>query len=68
VFDSRLLHCGCANESDKPRALFYVTLSRDADWPLPGGLHGSNSIRAEDRARRWALPDLLALEADGGAS
>jgi hypothetical protein len=60
VFDSRVLHCGCANESQTPRALFYVTLSRDAEWPLPNGLHGSNSVRAED-LRRWKLPDLLAL-------
>lgn len=60
VFDSRILHCGCANDSQKTRALFYLTFSRDAEWPLPGGLHGSNSIRAED-LRRWKLPDLLAL-------
>lgn len=60
VFDSRLLHLGCANESLKTRVLFYVTLSRDRQWPLPNGLHGSNSIRAED-LRRWTLPDLLAL-------
>ena len=64
VFDSRLLHCGCANESQKKRALFYVTFSRDAVWPLPNGLHGSNSIRAED-LRRWTLPDLLALPEEG---
>lgn len=66
VFDSRLLHCGCANESQKPRALFYVTFSRDAEWPLPDGLHGSNSIRAED-LRRWTLPKLLALREGDGA-
>ena len=64
-FDSRVLHCGCANDSSKPRALFYVTLSRQAEWPLPDGLHGSNSIRAED-LRRWKLPDLLALRQQGG--
>ena len=29
-----------------------------ASWPLPGGLHGSNSIRAEDRWR-WRLRDFL---------
>lgn len=63
-FDSRVLHCGCANDSSKPRALFYVTLSRQAEWPLPDGLHGSNSIRAED-LRRWKLPDLLALREEG---
>lgn len=61
VFDSRVLHCGCANESQTDRALFYITLSRDAQWPLPDGLHGSNSIRAED-LRRWKLPELLALQ------
>lgn len=66
VFDSRLLHCGCANKSQKPRALFYVTFSRDAEWPLPDGLHGSNSIRAED-LRRWTLPKLLALREGDGA-
>jgi len=61
AFDSRVLHLGCANESAKRRVLFYVTLSRDALWPLPDGLHGSNSIRAED-LRRWTLPDLMALD------
>ena len=61
AFDSRVLHCGCANDSTKRHVLFYVTVSRDAVWPLPDGLHGSNSIRAED-LRRWTLPDLLALE------
>lgn len=65
AFDSRLLHLGCANESTKNRAMFYVTLSRQADWPLPNGLHGSNSIRAED-LRRWKLPDLLALRQEAG--
>ena len=67
IFDSRLLHCGCANDSQKTRAVFYVTFSQDRDWPLPGGLHGSNSIRAED-LRWWTLPDLLApQEAGSGA-
>lgn len=65
AFDSRLLHCGCANDSEKRRALFYITVSRQAEWPLPNGLHGSNSIRTED-LRRWKLPDLLAL-AEAGA-
>jgi ectoine hydroxylase-related dioxygenase (phytanoyl-CoA dioxygenase family) len=64
LFDSRLLHCGCANDSQKTRAVFYVTFSRDRDWPLPGGLHGSNSIRAED-LRRWTLPDLLVPQEAG---
>lgn len=59
-FDSRLLHLGCANDSDRLRVLFYITMSSQAEWPLPNGLHGSNSIRAED-LRRWKLPDLLAL-------
>ncbi len=35
-----------------------------AEWPLPDGLHGSNSIRAED-LRRWKLQDLLALKGEG---
>ena len=61
AFDSRVLHCGCANDSQKRRVLFYITVSRDAVWPLPDGLHGSNSIRAED-LRRWTLPDLLTLQ------
>lgn len=67
AFDSRLLHCGCANTSQKTRVIFYMTFSRDAIWPLPDGLHGSNSVRAED-LRRWKLPDLLAMaEAEAGA-
>ena len=57
IFDSRVLHCGCANESDKRRVLFYFTVSRAQRWPLPGGLHGSNSVREEDRWQ-WRLCDL----------
>ncbi|KAG8457717.1 hypothetical protein KFE25_013223 [Diacronema lutheri] len=56
VFDSRLLHCGRANTSAKRRVLFYFTLSSQPDWPLPDGLHGSNSIREEDW-RRWRVRD-----------
>lgn len=58
VFDSRLLHCGRANSSQKRRVLFYFTLSEQAEWPLPGGLHGSNSIRADDW-RRWRVSDFV---------
>lgn len=58
VFDSRLLHCGRANTSAKRRILFYFTLSEQAEWPLPNGLHGSNSIRAEDW-RRWRVSDFV---------
>mmetsp|Transcript_19934 Transcript_19934/g.63411 ORF Transcript_19934/g.63411 Transcript_19934/m.63411 type:complete len:374 (-) Transcript_19934:172-1293(-) len=57
IFDSRLLHCGCANTSDKRRVLFYFTASSMQRWPLPGGLHGSNSRRPED-AWKWQLKDL----------
>ena len=57
IFDSRVLHCGCSNDSAKRRILFYFTLSRGQRWPLPDGLHGSNSVRAEDRWR-WRLCDL----------
>jgi len=57
LFDSRCLHAGLGNDSAKRRTLFYCTLSRQAEWPLPGGLHGSNSLRAQDR-RRWTLRDL----------
>lgn len=49
IFDSRVLHCGRENSSLKRRVLFYVTLSRQQNWPLPNGLHGSNSVREEDR-------------------
>ena len=49
AFDSRVLHCGRENSSDKRRVLFYFTISRQHDWPLPNGLHGSNSMRVEDR-------------------
>lgn len=56
IFDSRVLHCGCANTSQKQRVLFYFTLSKSQRWPLPGGLHGSNSMREEDRWR-WQLCD-----------
>lgn len=58
IFDSRLLHCGTANKSKLQRVLFYFTLSKGQDWPLPNGLHGSNSIRIEDRLK-WQVKDLL---------
>ena len=54
IFDSRVLHAGRENSSDKRRILFYVTISRQPNWPLPDGLHGSNSIRQEDRWK-WKL-------------
>ena len=59
AFDSRVLHCGCANTTSKQRVLFYFTLSRAQRWPLPGGLHGSNSVREEDRWK-WQLKDFHA--------
>jgi len=58
VFDSRILHCGMANVSNKRRILFYFTLSKSLFWPLPDGLHGSNSICLEDRYR-YQVRDLL---------
>ena len=58
VFDSRILHCGMANTSIKRRILFYFTLSKSLVWPLPDGLHGSNSICIEDRYR-YQVKDLL---------
>jgi hypothetical protein len=51
IFDSRVLHCGGANVSSKRRVLFYITLSKQAQWPLANGLHGSNSIRQEDKGK-----------------
>jgi hypothetical protein len=51
------LHCGGANSSQKRRVLFYFTVSEAQRWPLPNGLHGSNSIRAEDRWK-YQLCDL----------
>jgi len=57
IFDSRLLHCGGANISNKRRVLFYFTVSEDQRWPLPNGLHGSNSVRSADRWQ-WRLCDL----------
>jgi ectoine hydroxylase-related dioxygenase (phytanoyl-CoA dioxygenase family) len=58
IFDSRVLHCGDANSSDKRRVLFYFTLSKQADWPLPNGLHGSNSILAPDKGK-WKVSDMV---------
>lgn len=58
IFDSRVLHCGCANSSKQRRVLAYLTVSRQQRWPLPNGLHGSNSIRAEDRWK-YQIKDLL---------
>jgi ectoine hydroxylase-related dioxygenase (phytanoyl-CoA dioxygenase family) len=58
IFDSRLLHCGCANTSAKRRVLAYCTVSKQQRWPLPDGLHGSNSVRKEDRWK-FQIKDLL---------
>jgi len=49
IFDSRLLHAGGANTSNRRRILFYFTASAGQRWPLPNGLHGSNSMRKADR-------------------
>jgi hypothetical protein len=38
--------------------LFYFTLSEQADWPLPNGLHGSNSILAADKGK-WTVCNML---------
>lgn len=58
IFDSRLLHCGMPNKSTKRRVIFYFSVSKQQRWPLPGGLHGSNSIRPEDRYR-YQVKDFL---------
>lgn len=58
IFDSRLLHCGCANTSNKRRVLAYCTVSKQQRWPLPDGLHGSNSVRVEDRWK-YQVKDLI---------
>jgi len=58
IFDSRVLHCGLGNVSDKRRILFYCTISAQKDWPLPNGLHGSNSVLPQDRGR-WKVSDFL---------
>jgi len=58
IFDSRCLHAGGANTSNKRRVLFYFTLSEQKQWPLPDGLHGSNSIRRKD-FEKWHLADLV---------
>ena len=58
LFHGRLLHCGDANSSHKRRVLFYFTLSEQADWPLPNGLHGSNSILAADKGK-WTVCNVL---------
>eukprot|EP01041_Mallomonas_annulata_P010739 gene10739-22436_t len=58
IFDSRILHCGRSNSSSKRRALFYFTLSKQQNWPLPNGLHGSNSVRKEDLFK-WQIKDVL---------
>lgn len=60
IFDSRLLHCGMANSSKLRRVIFYFSVSRQKLWPLPDGLHGSNSIRAEDRYR-YQVKDFISV-------
>jgi ectoine hydroxylase-related dioxygenase (phytanoyl-CoA dioxygenase family) len=61
IFDSRVLHCGDANSSAQRRVLFYFTLSQQAEWPLPDGLHGSNSILAADKGK-WKISDICVRE------
>ena len=58
IFDSRILHCGTANISNQTRILFYFTISKSSLWPLANGLHGSNSIRNEDKGK-WRVRDFL---------
>jgi hypothetical protein len=58
IFDSRILHAGGASVSDQRRVLFYFTASASPTWPLPNGLHGSNSARADDRWQ-WRLSDVV---------
>lgn len=58
IFDSRILHCGCANTSKQRRVIAYFTFSKQQRWPLPDGLHGSNSILAEDRYK-YQIKDFL---------
>jgi len=58
IFDSRVLHCGQANTSNKRRVLAYFTISKQHKWPLPNGLHGSNSIRSEDFGK-WTLDSIV---------
>ena len=59
IFDSRLLHCGMENTSLDRRLLFYFTVSEQKEWPLPNGLHGSNSILREDKGK-YTVRDFLA--------
>ena len=61
IFDSRVLHCGDANSSAKRRVLFYFTLSKQAEWPLEDGLHGSNSMLAADKGK-WKISDICVRE------
>lgn len=58
IFDSRLLHCGEMNSSKSRRILFYLTISSQHEWPLANGLHGSNSIRLEDKGK-WKIKNFL---------
>lgn len=61
VFDSRLLHCGLANESCRRRVLFYVSFrARDAAAP-PGTLLWK--LRERHSLEDWAWRD-----ADGNAA
>ena len=54
IFDSRILHCGSANTSTKRRVIFYISLSKQEQWPLAHVLHGPNSIRRADY-QRWTI-------------
>lgn len=52
IFDSRILHCGGANESNNRRVLFYWTLtSGDTIKNNPNPKRGMGSIRVDDHLK-----------------
>lgn len=54
LYDSRVLHCGSANRSDRSRALFYFSF-RNPKIPYPGN---PASIRRSIGAAQYRLPQL----------
>lgn len=47
IYDSRCLHCGTENQSDKPRILLYATFRNNAD--LSKGIGSSNNNNKDDQ-------------------
>lgn len=63
IYNPMLLHCGCANRSERRRVIFYFSFKNpkfdETDWPLAYA-----SLQPELRARSLTLPDIHGILKD----